>query len=299
MYLVCGEALVDVFASPADDLLSPRTEAHVGGSPLNVAIRLARVGREVGFLSQISRDMFGQQLMALLDKEGVRSDYIQRVDHSTTLSVVARDAQGQPDYAFYTRGADSSLSLEDIPPLSADIQVIHVGSYSLVAGTTGAALAGLLAREQHRFIALDPNIRLNVEPDVQRWKDQLTIMLPHVRMVKASDEDLTLLYGADHNEQQVVQAWLDLGPDLVIITKGGQGATAYRQQDVTSVAAPEVTVVDTVGAGDCFQATLLDQLAVREGQVIDLKTLSAFEIETALKGATGAAAWVCQQKGAL
>ena len=148
------------------------------------------------------------------------------------------------------------------------------------------------------MVAYDPNIRLNVEPDIQRWRDTLLWMLPRTALLKVSDEGLGLLHpglAADEPARQ----WLAAGVALVVVTRGGEGASAWTLRRQVQTPSVPVAVVDTVGAGDTFQAALLTALAERGHLTRDaLPLLSADELAAVMAFATQAAAITCSRRGA-
>jgi fructokinase len=183
--------------------------------------------------------------------------------------------------------------------IPASARAFHFGSYAMVVEPVTSTLRALVERENGRsLIAYDPNIRLNVEPDLARWRDQLQWMLPRTQVLKVSDEDLSLLYpGADI--ERLAASWLAAGVRLAVVTRGSRGALGWcaaGRVDVPSVAAD---LVDTVGAGDTFQAALLTWLA--EHALLDpaaLAALSIAQLDAALRFAARAAAITCSRKGA-
>lgn len=299
MFLVCGEALFDLFTRE-DDSDALRIEAHAGGSPFNVAISLARLGSRVAFLSGISNDPLGERLMARLRSEDVDDRYIVRSDRCTTLSLVASDRNGVPAYTFYgAEGADRSVAIGDVPPLGDDIRVIHCGSYTLVTPPFADTVATLVVQERaRRLVTLDPNIRPNVEPDMQTWRARLDTLIPNVDLVKVSVEDLAYLHPGCPPESVCIE-WQRRGPALVVLTRGHEGATAWSAGGSVSVAAPKVDVADTVGAGDAFQAAMLHWLAQRDcltrGAV---EALPPDQLQHGLAVACAAAADTCTRRGA-
>ncbi|NNM56838.1 carbohydrate kinase [Acidocella sp.] len=302
MFLVCGEALFDMFAhgggEGGDGALN--FAAHRGGSPYNVAVGLARLGSPSGFFTGISTDFFGDMLFAALAREGVCADYIVRKPNPTTLSFVLLDAAGTPRYTFFGTGAaDRALLPADLPTLPATVTALHFGSFALavapVADTLlqfGRAMAG------QRLISYDPNIRLTVVPEIELWRARAAAWLAIADIVKVSQEDLQSLYpGAD--ETAIARAWAAQGPGLVVVTRGGAGAVAYHGGTELAVAAPAVKVVDTVGAGDSFQAALLHGLA-QHGVVsrATLDALSPAALRETLHLAAAAGALTCTRAGA-
>jgi fructokinase len=164
--------------------------------------------------------------------------------------------------------------------------------------TTQRALIEREAARGQAVIAYDPNIRLNVEPDVQRWRDTLGWMLPRTQLLKVSNEDLGLLYPGVAAADLAAQ-WLAGGVSLVVVTRGGEGAWAWTAQHHVSAPPVEVAVVDTVGAGDTFQAALLTGLAER-GLLnrAALAALGAEDLASVLAFAAQAAAITCSRRGA-
>lgn len=263
MYLICGEALLDVFVG-GDDGSGMRMVARPGGSPFNVSLGLARLGRSVAFLGGLSGDPFGRRLAKLLAAEGVCLDYVINKPRPTTLSLVDRGEWGLPSYTFYgDAGADRMIEPTDLPALPDDIDLLHFGSYTTVTEPVASSLLGWARRERgHRMISLDPNVRPTVEPNMLRWRSALDAWLPLLDIVKASDEDFKLLY-PDLGEAEVARRLVDGGASLVVVTKGAAGALVVTREHVVEVPGRRVQVVDTVGAGDSFQATLLDAVPDR------------------------------------
>ena len=167
MFVVCGEALMDVFGG-ADNAHGLMLDARIGGSPLNVAIGLARLAQPVAFFGALSTGFLGQRLMRALRDEGVATEAVARLDAPTTLGLVGLDEAGVPSYSFYGHGcADRLLPLDALATVPAAARAFHFGSYAMVVEPVAATQRALVEREHARsLIAYDPNIRLNVEPDI-------------------------------------------------------------------------------------------------------------------------------------
>ena len=301
MYLVCGEALFDVFTAPADARSNRLDlEAVAGGSPFNVAVGLARLGAPVALLGGISTDHLGQRLRQVLQGEGVDPSHLVDFDAPTTLAMVALGADGAPVYSFRGKGcADRLVEQSHVQPLSDAIRGIHFGSYSLVTPPIADTLLSLLQREQsRRLISLDPNIRLNVEPDLKRWRERIEAFAEQAHLIKVSDEDLALLYPGVAPES-IAERWLAEQAEIVVLTRGGQGAQLFsRQHGQVHAAAQAVTVRDTVGAGDTFQAALLAFLHEHQLDTPQsLATVDRTQLEQMLKFAIAAAAITCSRRG--
>jgi fructokinase len=300
--LVCGEALMDVFAA-GETPTGLMLDARVGGSPFNVAVGLARLAQPVAFLSAVSSGFLGDRLMATLQAEGVDTAAVARTAAPTTLSLVGVDAKGVPAYSFYGQGAaDRQLQPADLAVLSdlpSELQAIHVGSYATVVEPIAATLRALVAREHGRcLIAYDPNLRLNVEPDLDAWKQAVAWMLPRTHLLKISDEDLGLLQPGVTAADFAAHA-LSQGVTWVVVTCGGEGALAWSARGHAHVPTPRIKVVDTVGAGDTFQAALLTWLA--EHQALSPSAMARLDVaslEQALCFAAAAAAVTCSRRGA-
>ncbi|SFP53343.1 carbohydrate kinase family protein [Pseudomonas borbori] len=301
MYLVCGEALFDFFSlGPGARSSELAFKALAGGSPFNVAVGLRRLGSEAALFTGISGDYLGARLRLVLAEEGVCGDYLIASVAPTTLAMVGVDAQGSPQYSFRGEGcADRQLRREHLPQLSERVRGLHVGSYSLVVTPVADTLFELVGREsERRLISLDPNVRLNVEPDIALWRRRIEAFAAYAHLIKVSEEDLSLLY-PDQDPQAVAQRWLGQRCQLVCLTHGGAGASVHsRAHGHWSVPAVAVQTRDTVGAGDTFQAALLAYLS-RHGldSPSGLAGISREQLDAMLGLAVGAAALTCSRVG--
>jgi fructokinase len=301
MYLVCGEALFDFFSlAPGARSSELAFKALAGGSPFNVAVGLRRLGSDSALFTGISSDYLGARLRRVLAEEGVCGDYLIASAAPTTLAMVGVDAQGSPQYSFRGEGcADRQLRREHLPTLDARVRGLHVGSYSLVVTPVADTLFELVGREcEQRLISLDPNVRLNVEPDIQVWRRRIEAFAAHAHLIKVSEEDLQLLY-PDEDPQAVARRWLGERCQLLCLTHGGDGASVHsRAHGHWSVPARAVQTRDTVGAGDTFQAALLGYLA-RHGldSPSGLAGISRAQLDAMLELAVRAAALTCSRVG--
>jgi fructokinase len=263
MILVCGEALVDLFAGAGEGSEMP-ARIVAGGSPLNVAIGLARLGNEASILGGVSRDGFGSLLADRLAREGVDSRHLVRTERLTTISVVATGKDGHPSYSFHGEGAaDRSLTPADLPQALPDaIQALTFGSYTMAVEPVGSAFAALAERERgRRVISVDPNLRPTVIGDMSGWHRAAERFYRTATVIKASDEDIRIAWDGQLSMAEAAAYWLGLGARLVVVTQGGQGATAFSAAGQVSVPGHAVAVQDTVGAGDTFHAALLARLS--------------------------------------
>ena len=299
MFVVAGEALMDVFTG-ATTPTGIALDARIGGSPLNVAFGLARMGQKVAFLGGISSGELGNRLLDALRAEGVALDAVHRSDAPTTISLIGVDAKGVPEYAFYGTGAaDRTLPLAALQRMPADARVLHVGSYTMVVGDTAATQRALIDQMHGKMVvSYDPNLRLNVEPDLAVWRDTLEWMLPRTDILKLSDEDLGLLYpGID--PAAFAADCLGKGAGLVALTRGGKGAFAWHASGTVDVPPVKIDVIDTVGAGDTFQAALLTRLdELGALSPAGVRGMGAETLLDAMRFASEAAAITCSRRGA-
>jgi fructokinase len=300
MFLVCGDALFDFFLESETGPASATYAARAGGSPFNVAVGLARLGVSSGLLTGLSTDLLGARLSRVLADEGVSTRYAVPTDRPTTLSLVGLDAAGVPAYQFYGRGsADIGLAPEDLRLPGDEVIGLHFGSYSIAAAPVADAMARLARSDDRRFVTLDPNVRPNVEPDMDIWRERLAVLSSRADAVKVSAEDLEILHpGAKH--ESVAADLISKGVSLVVITDGGAEVQAWTSGGVTaSVTPPAVTVVDTVGAGDTFQAVLIETLlAAHEGPRAAARDMDAARLAATLARCGRAASITCSRRGA-
>ncbi|WP_270257102.1 carbohydrate kinase family protein [Kocuria marina] len=259
MLTVIGEALVDVVSREGEE---PR--AHVGGSPMNVAVGLARLGHDVQFLGRYGRDEYGRQVADHLTGNGVRLPF----DADALPTSVAQATLDETGAASYDFQLDWSLDIspERIDELLRDTDALHAGSIGAMLEPGATVVGQALERARgHALISYDPNCRPSIIPDSSdaRARAEKIVALSHV--IKASDEDLLWLY-PHRSIEDSARAWLKAGARLVVVTRGVMGPWAVSRgtgRDGVEVPAARVTVADTVGAGDSFMAALLSGLADR------------------------------------
>jgi fructokinase len=300
MIVVCGEALFDVFARE-QVAAGIELSARQGGSPFNLAIGLARLQGSAQFFGGLSQDMFGHKLHAALQAEGVNLDAAPRPDAASALVMVSVDNRGVPHYAFYGNDtAERMVHPADLAHVARDAQAIHVGSYCMVVEPVASTLRALVERQRGRsLIVYDPNVRLTIEPCVDRWREALRWMQERADVLKVSEEDIHALYPGLILSDFVEKA-LEAGVALVVVTRGEQGVlAATRAVPAFTMPAVAVTVIDTVGAGDTFQAGLL--VCLQRGGTLTrqaVQDISADELRAALAFAARAAAITCSRRGA-
>ncbi|MBL4806520.1 MAG: carbohydrate kinase [Rhodobacteraceae bacterium] len=300
MILCCGEALIDMIPV-LDGSDGTAFSARPGGSVFNTAIGLGRLGITSGFLSGISTDLFGQQLMRALTESGVDSSPVILSDRPSTLAFVELD-NGQARYTFYDENtAGRMLNPNDLPPVPETITALYFGGISLISEPCADFYAALIAREHvKKTIVVDCNIRENFIGVSTTYLPRLMKIIAHADVVKVSDDDLNWIYPDNDSLTDKALRLRAAGPTIVILTLGQDGATAFFGDDQTvSIPAPKVQVVDTIGAGDTFNSGLLANLAQQSVLAKSaLRQITGCQIANALEYAVKVAAITVSRKGA-
>ncbi len=297
MFVICGEALIDLVPSPEGGTYN----ARAGGSPANVAVGLGRLGTQVSLIARLADDPFGRLLRAHLSDSDVDLTMAIPAAQPSTLGVVSLDARGNAEYAFYIDGAaDGGWQVADLPADLPDGATMHVsGSLALSVPSMGDALEALLRREQgRRVLAFDPNVRPILARDEAALRARLDRWLGLVDIVKVSSDDLRWI-APEEAVEDLAATWRGLGPTLVVVTRGDQGVYALGPDGPVNLPAAPVEVVDTVGAGDAFMSGLLTALDggghLSRSYLTELRTAG---LTAALDFAQRVAAVTCQRVGA-
>lgn len=298
---VAGEALVDLVPAPVAGYLEPRP----GGSPANVAVGLARLGVSTRMLARLAEDPFGTLLREHLARNGVGLDHAVRASEPTSLAIVSVGSDGGAQYDFRVTGtADWQWSPEELATAVDDsVIAVHSGSLALTTPPGAAVLRELLRTARTTAtVTYDPNVRPRLMGERSAVLAGVEELLPVADVVKVSSEDLAWLRPGTPPEQ-LVKEWLERGPALVVVTLGSDGVVAGTAGGLRRTRpARMVDVVDTVGAGDTFMATLIAGLhgagllgAAHRGT---LATLPADMLDAILDDALLAAAINCGRRGA-
>lgn len=297
MILCAGEALIDMLpreTTDGQDAFAP----HAGGAVFNTAIALGRLRVPTGFFSGLSTDLFGVLLEESLAASNVDARFAARSDLPTTLAFV-RLVDGHATYAFYDENTAGRMLSDDDLPSTTGIDALFFGGISLVVEPCAAIYEALMLREAaQRVTMIDPNIRPGFVKDEEGYRARITRMMAAADIVKVSDEDLTWLQGPGEIETRA-RDLLTTGPSLVLVTRGSLGATAYHKAGEIFVPSERTTVVDTVGAGDTFNAGFLASL--HEQGVLNKPALAALgdqSLEAALKLGAQCAAITVSRAGA-
>ncbi len=286
---VCGEVLIDLIPDGTE------RRAVVGGGPANTAKALAKLGIRTQFIDGISNDIYGQMASDELLADDVLLDYVKYSDKPTCLAIVSLSKTGGATYEFVieeTATFDFDRSWLPDPALL-EPSLLHIGTL-----VTAIEPAASVLFEWAKKIALvapivfDPNIRPAVMSDRKAYVRQVERWVGISSAVKVSDDDIYWLYpGADLDN--VVNNWLALGPELVVVTFGDKGLAGFRDKTKVSVDAKKVVVADTVGAGDTVGAILVEAI-IQDG----LAKLTGDRLILMLDRAAKAAAITVSRTGA-
>jgi fructokinase len=242
--LVIGESLIDIVGQ----------DEHVGGSPLNVAVGLGRLGRPVDFLTRIGDDRYGRRIAEHLNAAGVQLVSGSQTAERTATARATVAADGSADYQF-----DLDWQLSGTPPVAPPL-FVHTGSIAAVQDPGCLAVAALINTYRvSATVTFDPNVRPSLIADAELARQRIEHLVERSDIVKVSEEDLRW-HDPGRSPEQIARAWLGLGPALVMVTMADQGAMAVCAAGEARVPTRAVQVVDTVGAGDSFMAGLLDAL---------------------------------------
>lgn len=291
--LVAGEALIDIVVPPRGE-----TVEHVGGSPANVAVGLARLGHRVELATHVANDPHGRRIVAHLEERHVHLTPGSDTGARTTTATAYLDAAGGATYDF-----DLLWELPDVDLTGVDH--LHTGSIAATQEPGGSLVLALMSRaREHATVSYDPNLRPTVMGRPHDVRSRIEECLGMADVVKASSEDIEWLY-AGAPVDDVAHLWGLLGPSLVIVTRGGEGTLVSlpAAETTTEVPAQPAQVVDTVGAGDSFMAGLVSGLldtgllggpAGRQR----LRAADAPAVLPAVERALACARWTVQRAGA-
>ena len=297
---VGGENLIDFVETGMVDGI-PQYSANPGGSPFNLAIAASRQGSEVEYLTPVSKDRLGNILAERLTDSGVRLA-APRLDAPTSLAVVSLE-DGQPSYQFYRKGtAERQITWDGLQSALEDRPwVFHIGSLGLSGGDDADLWERffLACHDQGIITSLDPNVRPSLIEDRAAYIERLERMFKHADIIKLSDEDIEWLY-PDRPLMAAFDHLQDLSSDgLRVLTMGAQGVHARcGKTNVEVRARPVKTLVDTVGAGDTFMATMLSWLAEKGvSSRSELMALNSDHLTAMMERSSLAASLNCEKRG--
>ena len=247
---VCGEVLIDILP----------TGPVVGGGPANTAKALARLGYDVDFIDGISTDAFGVSARKELERDGVGLSLALSSDKPTSTATVTLDATGSASYEFLIEGtATFDFAHSWLPdPERLKPAVLHIGTLVTIVEPASTVLhEWAIKTAEFAPIVFDPNVRTSVVGDRVKYRAAVEKWVGISSVVKLSDDDISWLY-PDEAMDQVAQRWIAGGTSLVVVTRGAKGIIGYTEHGIEEVSGAQVSVVDTVGAGDTVGAVLVE-----------------------------------------
>ena len=299
--LCIGELLIDFVSTTPDVTLAeaPGFVKAPGGAPANVAVGLAKLGMDAGFIGKVGADAFGDFLREVLQENSVNTDYLIAGETSrTTLAFVATRSDGMKDITFYRHpGADIQLAPDEIDiGYIQSAELFHYGSVSLSHSPSREATLHAIrsAKAGGARLSYDPNLRLMLWDDAANAKRWIWEVMPYADVVKISDEEWEFVTG-DADFEQGIKRILGLGVKLLVVTLGERGCYYTNGFADGFVDGFTVGVVDTLGAGDAFVAAMLAQLR----QYMDLTALEQKQLDPIMRYANAAGALATQQVGVI
>ncbi|MCH9833887.1 MAG: carbohydrate kinase [Alphaproteobacteria bacterium] len=297
MIICCGEALIDMISEPDGATFVP----HVGGAVLNTAVALGRLGVPTSLITGLSSDPFGLMIKTALAASRVSTAHAVHNDRNTTLAFVHLE-NGQATYSFYDDNtATRKITTADLKTLPDDTEAIFFGGISLCNPPVADTLVEIaLAQPADKLVMIDPNIRPSFITDKTAYSSRLKSLLIRADIVKLSDDDINWLIEGNASLVEKGHAVLAMGPKLLLLTQGSSGATALiKGRKPVHVAATKVEIIDTVGAGDTFNAACLATLRAEDALAPSvLETLSYEKLTKMLTTANRTAAVTVSRTGA-
>jgi fructokinase len=290
--VVAGEALIDLIITPNGAI-----RAVPGGGPYNAARTLGLLGADVSFLGVLSDDYFGRQLRDRLHESGVQVACQTPTPAPTSLAVAELSAEGSATYRFYLDGTSLPMlsAREAWAALPQQYEALHVGTLGLVVEPTASVLEALVEEEAStHLVLLDPNCRPAVVTDFEAFSTRVLRLFEKADVIKVSDDDVKFLF-PDGGFSQAVAAVTERG-GIVLHTAGSGPIDVFARDGAGQVLPAGGDVVDTVGAGDIFGATVLWAL-LQEGWSKGQRW-GVSDVLPAVRTGAAAAHIACQRAGA-
>ena len=293
-----GEILIDLTQTGVNAAGVPQFSANPGGAPANAAVAAARLGAKAAFWGKVGDDAFGAYLRKVLADNGVDHSGLRTGSQPTTMAIVSVDDTGERSFRFL-RGADRDICPEEVDEDAVlKTKILHFGSVSLTAGMCRSAtiFAARTAHKHGGLVSYDPNYRPPLWASQAEAAEWMTIPLPLVDILKASEEELPLLTGTSDLEEGT-RVLEDRGISLIMITLGSKGCFCRWKGETWHQPGVPVKVADTNGAGDTFLGAVLSRLCQRGEK--PLEGLERAELKDILAFANRAAAFTCSRSGAI
>ncbi len=263
MLVIGGENLIDLIAKPMDGQDELLFSAHAGGSPYNLAIALARLGQNTGFLSPFSKDNFADLLIEPMIKAGVKQLIKKRVKAPTSLAIVNIAMGGNANYQFY-RQADRAFTFDSLAAnLPKKIELFHIGGFCAIEEKDQKIWCKIanIALKKQAIISIDANVRPTLVENFQDYKKRLEEFFAISHIIKCSSEDLFMLDRTKTITQHVDHLFNHENCALIIVTMGEKGSLAFTR---SAKARADIYIgekfADSVGAGDSMMAGIIAKI---------------------------------------
>ncbi len=304
--VICMGELLAEFVATQDNVSlvdAPGFIKAPGGAPANVAVALQRLGLTAGFAGKVGNDPFGAYLRRVLDVEGVDTSCLFTDPQARTTAVfVAVWEDGRKDLCFYRNpGADMMLRPEEIDPrMFENARCFHYGSISFIDEPCASAQRKALeiARQRGLMITYDPNYRPTLWPSVERAKAVIQDGFRYCHLAKISQEEWEVATG-ERDLQKGIRAVLNQGVELLVVSRGSQGALVTNGDYSIEMPANEIDVVETTGAGDGFMAAMITHLLPEREKAGSLARIDRETVHQALRFANAVGALTCTRMGAI
>ncbi|WP_214725133.1 MULTISPECIES: carbohydrate kinase [unclassified Exiguobacterium] len=260
-----GEALIDLIPLDTENMTFQK---NPGGAPANVSVGLARLGADSYFLGAVGDDSMGHFLKDTLHHYGVRTDHlVHDSTQKTGLVLVTNGQDGERSFEFINaERADMQFHETHVPEDFTSVDLLHIGSISLITGESVNATRKAIARAKaHQVpVSYDPNLRESLWPNLDEARTTIRSVLPDAQIVKLAEEELTFLTGQTNLDDGAAELLAEYPIRLLAITRGSEGSILYTDRAMAVIDAITVDAIDTTGAGDAFMSGLLYQCALRD-----------------------------------
>lgn len=298
MVVLTGEILIDLIGRNLNSHSSLGYTGVLGGSALNTAAILARVGVPTRFVGEVGQDFLGDWAIARIAERKIETRFIQQLPGVLTpLSLAQIDGQGDARFSFYR--AFGTTQFQPDSAAMARAKWFHFGSLSAFDPRNTAGIEHLLEIAQEHDVLVSFDANLHAKPNEAYW-EQLQRYMPYISLFKASLDDARLLFPSSASDPQVLLEYLvELGAPVTVLTLGAAGAMAAFRTRMTRVPGVKVSVVDTVGAGDAFTAGLIyGMMKLEIGSRLELLSWDGSQLPVVLASSCHLAAITCTVEGA-
>lgn len=303
--LAIGEALIDFIPSKRGCKLKevPEFKRVVGGAPANVCSVIAKLGKKSSMITQLGNDAFGDLIIDTLNDIGVSTEYIARTNKANTaLAFVSLQEDGNRDFSFY-RKPSADMLLEDSNVHKRwfnDAYALHFCSVDLIEAPIKYAHKKSIeyALDCNCIISFDPNVRLALWDNEEDCRKAILEFMPFAHILKISDEEIEFITGYS-NIEDAKKVLFKGNTELVLFTKGAEGAQVITKTNSVTVPAMKVNAIDTTGAGDACIGAFLYKLLEDNICVEEMKKLSVGKLKEYVSFSNAYSGYTTMSKGAI